>query len=933
MITEEKIRVFISSKCGGDRVNFDKLVHNDSKSKEDIAKNAVRTNYDLVRHALKRSLDATGFISTYIFEDESASTLSAQQDYFDKLDNSDVCLFLIDNFDNEISAGLLAEITRAQKLNKKSLYLFLNHPDFEKTSIQKNLEGPNGGRFALVNDIRQFIDMGYEAVTSNIQQIYQMYCKGKLGIIEETTSPVEITKDSFSSGIIEIDKQILNNLGLTKNKIVSLAYRPDVREIHSSDLDKYCSTMLEVMLGEKKFDDTNMASLLEALIEIQSPRLYEVVSQRWKAISNFYHGDLDSAVSILESIYDNYSEEAGIPKWLINDVLIDWRNFDITKQQGLNIFDVSVQNKINQQTSLIFFPLIDRFSAEISNEILDRDFNITTSSPFSNTFYNTEHLFGYTANHLFTAMFYGSYTHLIFTLNQIQKILFHVIQIDNNLLHKIQLMKVSILLGNEKYFSKIMYKYGSSLSHSTPREILDLYSLAETKPILHQKINWKMILFKELGYYLSDIDYETISSEVLSFAHSWLGEEGFSIDLMRQLIEALKSNTDRLAQEKVVKFSLDLLRKKYYRFFDSIFELLHKLDISALPQDLATSLVAQIKETAGDENLKNQDQMIKRLFIKIRKTRVDHSAEMDKFVEQCYPEFFKGDYHLEVFPGERAVHIQPYIDSMAARNKIQGKGGRWIGYADDPYIIIKNIITIDKIALPEKLLDNLLKEIGNTLLSETQTYREKISATQLLLYLKRQDYANSYDWSNLYIEVKQNIKRVQRGHYIFFESDRSLLLQLHLIILRMTFGDDALQDMLEILALINNSGNGEIIDSLIALEDFLQAEKYNFADSPLIPIIVQYISSFCFHEDDNIRFYTVKVLYELIDTNYSSFVVSRLAKMVDDDNFKVKWAIIHQVELIKTHSISTFNYIVGKAKIDNNYLVKKAVEKFSEETN
>ncbi len=180
MTTEERIKVFISSKCGGERVNFDKLVHNASKSKEDIAKNAVRANYDLVRRALKRSLDATDFISTYVFEDEAASTLSAQQDYFDQLDNSDVCLFLIDNFDDGISPGLLAEITRAQKLNKKSLYLFLNHPDHEITSIQKNLEGPNGGRFAVVYDTRQFIDMGYEAIITNIRQIYQMYCKGKL---------------------------------------------------------------------------------------------------------------------------------------------------------------------------------------------------------------------------------------------------------------------------------------------------------------------------------------------------------------------------------------------------------------------------------------------------------------------------------------------------------------------------------------------------------------------------------------------------------------------------------------------------------------------------------------------------------------------------------------------------------------------------------
>ncbi len=58
-------------------------------------------------------------------------------------------------------------------------------------------------------------------------------------------------------------------------------------------------------------------------------------------------------------------------------------------------------------------------------------------------------------------------------------------------------------------------------------------------------------------------------------------------------------------------------------------------------------------------------------------------------------------------------------------------------------------------------------------------------------------------------------------------------------------------------------------------------------------------------------------------------VVSRLAKMMDGDDFKAKLAIVYQVDLVINYSVSTFNYIIGKAKIDNNYLVRKAVEKYS----
>jgi hypothetical protein len=236
---------------------------------------------------------------------------------------------------------------------------------------------------------------------------------------------------------------------------------------------------------------------------------------------------------------------------------------------------------------------------------------------------------------------------------------------------------------------------------------------------------------------MSDSDYETVTDEIFSLADIWISEEGFNIDLIRQFITSLNANKGRLSQNKIVNFSMQILRRRYYRFFDSCFELLSKLDISAMPANLLDTLLSDIRLLLGDEKLKNEDQHLKRLFIKIRKQRDEHSSEIDKLVEQYYPDFYKGDYHLEVFPGERATHIQPLIDSMSARNKVQGRGGQWIGFVDDPYLTIKNILDFDKISLSEETLGNLLREITSTLLSETQTHRDKLNAMQLLLFLKR----------------------------------------------------------------------------------------------------------------------------------------------------------------------------------------------------
>jgi len=225
MKSEEKIKVFISSKCGGERINFDELVKTESSDKKAVADKAVRTNYDIVRRALQIALENTGFIETYVFEDDTASTSSSREDYLFKLDQSDVCLFLIDNFDKEISKGILLEVERAKQTNRKSIYLFLKDRNREETGLQKNLKGPEGEHYRDIYDIREFIDAGYKAVITDIIETYQKYCRGYFSENKKETASVEITAGSFPTDTTDIDKQIFKNLGLTKNKIASLIYR------------------------------------------------------------------------------------------------------------------------------------------------------------------------------------------------------------------------------------------------------------------------------------------------------------------------------------------------------------------------------------------------------------------------------------------------------------------------------------------------------------------------------------------------------------------------------------------------------------------------------------------------------------------------------------------------------------------------------------
>lgn len=74
MNPEDKIRVFISSRCGG--------------------------RYATVRFALKHLIDETGLAKAYLFENAPASSQNVQSSYLDKVDDCHLLILISDNEDD-----------------------------------------------------------------------------------------------------------------------------------------------------------------------------------------------------------------------------------------------------------------------------------------------------------------------------------------------------------------------------------------------------------------------------------------------------------------------------------------------------------------------------------------------------------------------------------------------------------------------------------------------------------------------------------------------------------------------------------------------------------------------------------------------------------------------------------------------------------------
>ena len=84
-----------------------------------------------------------------------------------------------------------------------------------------------------------------------------------------------------------------------------------------------------------------------------------------------------------------------------------------------------------------------------------------------------------------------------------------------------------------------------------------------------------------------------------------------------------------------------------------------------------------------------------------------------------------------------------------------------------------------------------------------------------------------------------------------------------------------------------------------------------------------------FHKEKDARFYSVKILLLLCRSNLKYTALLQLSKMMDNDSYEVKAAILSGMKKISNGNEEFVKYINQKGRIDNHFLVRKIAKDIS----
>lgn len=894
-----KIKVFLSSKC------------------------CDNGKYDLVRKEITNFLTKTDLIEVYNFEMKGASTLTAEEHFRLNLKDSDVCIFLIDNADG-IPEGVQKEVDIARKENIKSLYYFCDERKLEPLPLQKSLMSAKNSKVSTIHSFNDFSN-GAVDLLEDIISIYRFYCNGDLQIVDDSKSTFEMDKYSNWENIL-VHKSTIANIDRCKNYFRNIIGIEEYEIKKTSSLDEWCYSFLPIMFANKSIKDFNVSMFLEELKKNQEPIHFSLIEKRWKAIQNYYSGNLESSISILGEALA-FAKENKVAEWLIKDILIDLRNLSATLANSKD--EIMVENPAQQELDkskiAIYYPLMDRMIGDLNQSYLREKTKDELQSPYTITFGHTINQTYLIANIYVIAMFNGSLTHLLLLHKYIKELAFFLSEKYEGWHFRKMLYQETLYESDSKEIEGVERLFPDILTKINDKEAFEIYKYCDNQPVQYKRIFSKLHAFGAIGYYLNDVNFEAIFKEIKNIIDSWLENNDCRIrTLGNSILNCLNKISYRIDPNTIINITISFLNLDSPRYYNDVFRLISSsVDINLVEEKKAREFINIIIGILDNKDCSTYS-MLKLLLVNLRKQNKVLTEQLDLKISEKIPNFYKGDYLLETT--DDSTHnletVKKYIKNIYFSNKNQGKNGILLGGLDSSFAVIKNIFSLKEIRLEEVVEDDLINAICETLVLSNQNIEIKCDAVDLMLYLLN-NYPHILERNLIKLSnLLKNEESLYNYNFLSLSSKISkTALMFSFSLLKFIIKKKNSLDLLKVIPFIQDDipTKNRVCKTMMT---FLESSS-SLVDANIQSIFLQTILNWLYDDNVDVRWNCVQVLIMLSKNKEVNEIINyQLIRLIDSDNVFVKNKIQNMIFKYDIDK-DTVEYIKSKCKNDSHYMVRK----------
>lgn len=905
-----KIEVFISSICG------------------DYGK------YDHVRAELKKSIEETGLANVYLFEGKGAASMPAGSHYQFALEDSDICIFLIDNADG-ITPGVQREIDTVKRNNIKALYYFCDETKKEKTALEQSLMGAQHAKSIPIHKFDDLIQNGFQDLIDDITATYHHYCKGRLLWKKEDDAEEVHQIDVAKTEIVQlktIPKSVLKNIDQCSDYLLKFSvghnFRFPSEEIHTGEMDEWGVQFLQILFEAKSIKQFNVSMFLESIKETQEEGYFQITQIRWQAIQAYFTGNIEKCVEHLESALA-LARETNQPTWVIKDILVDLRNQRITLCTLKHLpTNMDAQKELTDSDEELYYPLIDRVHESLHEKIVEGLYKDKTKSPYTVTMGNNYNQYGnLLASSFVIAMYNGSLAHILLIYEKVRNFVFYLSckYTDWNL--RKRLLQLSVFAGNEKEISNLQDSYPEILNQMMADDAVAIMEFCNNQSIPYKRLISQLLGFGAVGYYLSDADFQKYETIIVKGIKDFLDDDKPVIFVGQNIFKGLAGAAYRMSQSTLVEICILFMEREYRLWYTDMFDFIaNRIDLQKMNNEIAETLIKSIIKALENEKDREQIKRAPRFLFMLRKQNRQLTEELDLKVAEYLPSFYNGVYKLETTEEQQAdlpVFVQNYVDQINDHNTTQGVGGAFVDYSTRYAATLRSILLWSDDVWGDNLMDSVITAVGDTILTSKESVQIKLDSVDLLICIALMFPEHFKRNRSTYDKIFASRDIIEANEDALSSANISAIsLKLGLNLLFSAMGIDVYTEILELMPYVQ--GDTATMIAVARMIDHYLEIKDDVILPPRVDIVVlQNVLQWLQSDNLDTRCIATRILLALARNPENENVVNRqLLSLIDSECVYIKNLILRRIGKAKGVSDVTRAYITSKCENDPCYVVR-----------